>query len=177
MTFQVVEQIIASGLRDFVRQTADTINTEEVRALAIRRQAGHWASLTVPGAPEVPRLALHAVYNALIVAADFCALRNQYQVGFDFPDALAMYRAYETPLYRFDQLYRHFCEAADQAEAQGWNILKPLRDTIEASYTSICSAPTARQMTRPSFATVWRRSSAFSPRTTSDPTKPKRSNQ
>lgn len=33
MTFQVVEQIIASGLRDFVQQTADTINTEEVRAL------------------------------------------------------------------------------------------------------------------------------------------------
>lgn len=136
MTFQVVERVIASDLRDFVQQMADTINTEEVRALAIRRQDGHWASLTVPGAPEVPRLALHAVYNALIAAADFCALRNQYQVGFDFLDALAMYRAYETTLYRLDQLYRHFCEAADQAEAQGWNILKPLRDTIEASYTN-----------------------------------------
>ena len=28
-----------------------------------------------------------------------------------------MYRAYETELFRFDQLYRHFCEAADLAEA------------------------------------------------------------
>jgi uncharacterized protein (TIGR02687 family) len=76
------------------------------------------------------------VYDALIAAADFFALRNQYQPGFDFPNAVAMYRAYETTLYQFDQLYRHFHEAADQAEAQGWNILKPLRDTLEAAYTN-----------------------------------------
>jgi uncharacterized protein (TIGR02687 family) len=121
MTFQAVEQVIVSSLRERVQQTADTIKTEEVRAIAIRRQAGHWASLTVPGAPEVPRTALHAVYDALVAAAEFFALRNQYQVGFDFPGAAMMYRAYETTLYQFDQLYRHFCEAADQAEAQGWN--------------------------------------------------------
>ena len=42
----------------------------------------------------------------------------------------------KTTLYQFDQLYRHFREAADQAEAQGWNILKPLRDTLEAGYTN-----------------------------------------
>ena len=48
----------------------------------------------------------------------------------------ALYRAYESELYRFDQLYRHFCEAADQAEAQGWDILKPLREAIEAVYTN-----------------------------------------
>jgi len=29
-----------------------------------------------------------------------------------------MYRAYETELFKFDQLYRHFCEAADFAESQ-----------------------------------------------------------
>ena len=30
-----------------------------------------------------------------------------------------MYRAYETELYRFDQLYRHFCEAADTRRGAG----------------------------------------------------------
>ena len=88
-----------------------------MRAIATRRQAGHWASLAVAGATEVPRKALHAVYDALVAAADFFALRNRHRSGFDFPDAAAMYRAYETELYRFDQLYRHFCEAADQAES------------------------------------------------------------
>ena len=69
--------------------------------------------------PEVPRKALHAVYDALVAAADFFALRNRHAAGFDFPDAAALYRAYETDLFRFDQLYRQFCEAADQAESSG----------------------------------------------------------
>lgn len=136
MTFLVVEKSVASGLRKRVQSTADIINSEDVRTIATRRQAGHWASPNVAGAPEVPRKALHAVYDALGAAADFFALRNEYQRGFDLEDPAKMYRSYELELYRFDQLYRHFCEAADQAETQGWNILKPLRDLIEASYTN-----------------------------------------
>ena len=87
MTFLAVEKRIASGLRERVQATADTINADDVRAVATRRQAGHWASPTVAGAPEVPRKALHAVYDALVAAADFFALRNQHRAGFDFPDA------------------------------------------------------------------------------------------
>ncbi len=134
MTFLAVEKRIASSLRERVQATPDTINADDVRAVATRRQAGHWASLTVAGAPDIPRRALHAVYDALVAAADFYALRNVHKSGFDYPDAAAMYRAYETELYRFDQLYRHFCESADMAEAEGWGILKPLRADIEARY-------------------------------------------
>jgi len=136
MTFLAVEKRIASDLRERVQSTAEMINTDDVRAIVTRRQAGHWASLNAIGAPEVPRRALHAVYDALVAAADFFSLRNQYQQGFAFEDPAAMYRGYEHELYRFDQLYRHFCEAADQAETQGWNILKPLRESIEACYTN-----------------------------------------
>jgi uncharacterized protein (TIGR02687 family) len=71
-----------------------------------------------------------------VAAADFYALRNQHKSGFDYPDAATMYRAYETELYRFDQLYRHFCEAGDTAEEQGWNVVKPLRADIEARYVN-----------------------------------------
>ena len=117
MTFLAVEKRIASSLRERVQTTADTINAEDVRTIARRRQAGHWASPTVADSPDAPRRAFHAVYDALVAAADFYALRNQHQGGFDYPDAASMYRAYETELYRFDQLYRHFCEGADLVEA------------------------------------------------------------
>ncbi|HUY36842.1 MAG TPA: BREX-1 system phosphatase PglZ type A [Pirellulales bacterium] len=136
MTFLAVEKRIAGNLRERVRTTADTINAQDVRAVAARRQAGHWASLTVADSTDVPRQALHSVYDALVAAADFYALWNLHKNGFDYPDAAGMYRAYETELYRFDQLYRHFCEAADTAEAQGWNIVKPLRADVEAHYVN-----------------------------------------
>ena len=136
MTFLAVEQRIASNLRDWVHGAADTINARDVRAIASRRQSGHWASLTVADSTAAPRHALHAVYEALVAAADFYALRNQHTGGFDYPDATSMYRAYETELYRVDQLYRHFCESADTAEAAGWSIVKPLRADIEAHYVN-----------------------------------------
>jgi uncharacterized protein (TIGR02687 family) len=134
MTFEAVEKRIASSLRERVQTTADTINADDVRAIASRRQSGHWASLTVADSTDTPRRALHAVYDALVAAADFYALRNLHKGGFDYSDAAAMYAAYEAELYRFDQLYRHFCEAADIAEERGWNIVKPLRIDIEARY-------------------------------------------
>jgi len=136
MTFLAVEKRIASSLRERVQTTADAINADDIRAVAARRQVGHWASLDGAQSPEAPRKALHDVYDALVAAAEFYALRNIHKAGFDYPTATAMYRAYEAELYRFDQLYRHFCEAADSAEAQGWNIVKPLRADIEARYAN-----------------------------------------
>jgi uncharacterized protein (TIGR02687 family) len=47
-----------------------------------------------------------------------------------------MYLAYETELYRFDQLYRHFCEAADLVEANKFDILKQLRPEFEKCYVN-----------------------------------------
>jgi uncharacterized protein (TIGR02687 family) len=134
MTFLSVEQRIASCLRDRVQSTASTINAEDVRAVATRRQAGHWASDAVAGSDVVPRQALHAIYDAQVAAADFFALRNLHKTWFDYPDAAAMYRAYASELFKFDQLYRQFCEAADLAEEKGWGILKSLRADVEKCY-------------------------------------------
>jgi uncharacterized protein (TIGR02687 family) len=55
--------------------------------------------------------------------------------------ALALYRAYESELYQFDQLYRHFCQHADQA--QPWDVLKGLRNDIEAAYVNGFLTPLA----------------------------------
>lgn len=136
MTFLAVEKRVASSLKERVQATADTINADDVRAVAARRQDGHWASANVADSKDAPRRALHAVYDALVAAADFFALRNAHGGGFDYPDASAMYRAYETDLFRFDQLYRHFCEAADQAEKAGWGVLKSLRADVEKVYVN-----------------------------------------
>jgi uncharacterized protein (TIGR02687 family) len=136
MTFLDVEKAIMSSLRDRVLATMDTINTDEIREIAGRRQSGHWASLRTVTGSAVPRAALNAVYDALVDAAAFFELRNHHQAGFSYESATAMYRAYEDELYRFDQLYRNFCEAADQAEAALWNVLKDLRTKVEACYAN-----------------------------------------
>jgi uncharacterized protein (TIGR02687 family) len=136
MTFPQVEKAMMSHLRDRVASTADTVNAEEVGQIATRRQAKHWASPGVAGSPDVPRHAFHAVYDALVAAADFFSLRNTHRQGFDGDTAEALYHAYVTDLFRFDQLYRHFCEAADVAETKNWDLLKKLRDQVEAAYTN-----------------------------------------
>lgn len=136
MTFQAVEKTIAQGLRDRVALVADTINVDDIRAVATHRQAGHWASPSVAGSAHVPREALHAVYEALVAAAEFFALRNRHRRGFEYDDAQTMYHAYERELFRFDQLYRHFCEQADIAEAKIWDVLKKLRTEVEACYVN-----------------------------------------
>jgi uncharacterized protein (TIGR02687 family) len=135
-TFLAVEKRIASALRERVQTTADAINAADITAIAARRQAGHWASLGGAETKDAPRHTLHSVYDALIAAAEFFALRNSHKTGFDYPAATALYRAYETDLYRFDQLYRQFCEAADAAENKGWSIVKPLRAAVEAYYVN-----------------------------------------
>jgi uncharacterized protein (TIGR02687 family) len=132
-TFVAVETEIARNLKDRVVSTADAIKVEDIRLVVTKRQSGHWALPTVPGDPSIPRKELHAVYEALVTAAEFFNLRNIHRDGFDFDDATAMYRAYEEKLYQFDQFYRHFCEHADVCK--NWNMLKPLREQIEAAYS------------------------------------------
>jgi len=136
MAFQAVEKMIAQDLRDRVVSGVDTINVDDIQAVATHRQAGHWASPNVVGSAHVPRAALHAVYEALVAAAKFFALKNEHRQGFDHDDAQEMYRAYELELFRFDQLYRHFCEQADIAEAKIWDVLKKLRAEVEACYVN-----------------------------------------
>jgi len=136
MTFQTVEKAIAQGLRDRVASEANAINVDDIRAVVTHRQASHWTSPNVVGSAHVPRAELHAVYEALGAAAEFFDLRNKHRQGFEYEDAQTMYRAYEQELFRFDQLYRRFCEQADIAEARVWDVLKKLRTEVEACYVN-----------------------------------------
>ena len=141
MTFLDVEKSIVQGLLNRVTSTADAINPEAIGNIVRGRQDGHWASSG--SVPEAQRNARRAVYQALAVAAQFLHLRNTHEAGFDSPDMAAMYKDYESKLFRFDQLYRHFCENADVAAGQGWDMLKPLREEIEACYCNGYLTPIA----------------------------------
>ena len=132
MTFPDVEKRIVQELLNRVTSTIDAIDPEAVGNIADRRQAGYWVSSG--SVPEAQRNARRAVYKALATAAQLLHLRNMHEAGFDSSDMAAMYRDYESRLFHFDQLYRHFCENADVAAAQGWDMLKPLREEIEACY-------------------------------------------
>ena len=140
-TFLDVEKRIVQGLLDRVTSTTDAIDPEAVGSIVARRQAGHWVSSG--SVPEAQRNARRAVYEALAVAAQFLHLRSAHEAGLNFPDMRAIYRGYEAALFRFDQLYRHFCENADVAAGQGWHMLKPLREEIEACYCNGYLTPIA----------------------------------
>ena len=133
-TFLLVEKAIARRLRDRVLETVDNIKPESIRDIASRRQDGYWAAPGLPDTQAAPRRALYAVYQALQTAADLFALRNAHVGGLAHSDAKAFFAAYTKELYRFDQLYRHFCEFADYAESRDWDILKSLRKRVEQVY-------------------------------------------
>ena len=140
-TFLDVEKRIVQGLLDRVTSTTDAFDPKAVGSIVDRRQAGHWVSSG--SVPEAQRNARRAVYKALAVAAQLLHLRNTHEAGFDSPDMTEMYKDYESRLFRFDQLYRHFCENADVAAGQGWDMLKPLREEIEACYCNGYLTPIA----------------------------------
>lgn len=132
VTFRNVDRAILIGMLERLAESKDHVQADSIRSLVTRRQEEHWvASISVP---QQQRRARCAAYEAVAVAAEFFALRNEYASGFDCDTAEEMYKLYVDELYRFDQLYRHFCHNADVAEAQAWDILKSLRQEVEATY-------------------------------------------
>ncbi|WP_005031451.1 BREX-1 system phosphatase PglZ type A [Holophaga foetida] len=133
MTFPIVERAIASRLKDRVLTVVNAEHVQAIQAMAVRRQAGHWATPQIGSTPEVPRETFFAIYEALGAAASLFELRMQVQTG-GFPTSSpeALYQAYEARLYRFDQLYRQFNEGA--VKALELNLLKDLQKPVENVY-------------------------------------------
>ena len=144
MTFQAVERAIARRLRDRVPTVQSTEHVQEIRAIAQRRQAGHWATPQVSPSEVVPRDTWFALYDSLVAAASLIERRGQLaSSGFPAGGPEVLYQAYESSLFRFDQLYRLFHEGAGQVREQGWDILKGLQDQVEAVYVNDFLKPLA----------------------------------
>ncbi|MEO5331191.1 MAG: BREX-1 system phosphatase PglZ type A [Magnetococcus sp. YQC-5] len=134
-TFLGVELFLAQHLRDRVMETANAIHLEEIRTTITRRLDGYWATDRLQTTQYAPRYALHRVYNALLFAAELFDWRNRlgYE-GLNHSNPQHFYQAYTRTLYRVDQLYRLFHEAADAAVGANLDILKPLQPIVEDCY-------------------------------------------
>ncbi len=128
MTFEAVERQIIRSLKGKVITTGD--DTESLRTSIVQRQNGHWAA-TSAGKTTYD---YHGIYDALLAAARFFALRSRHAAGLSFPTIKSIHNAYITGLYGFDQQYRLFLEAADQAKLDGSDVLKELREKVEECY-------------------------------------------
>jgi len=133
MTFEAGEARVIRCLRDGILNTPPP-TSEEVNRIIRKRREGYWANPafgTAAGAPNK----YGPAYDAIEKAVELFELRKSYETGLSYPSAEAMFTAYTNELYRFDQLYRLFHEAADTVELQGWDILKELRESVESCYS------------------------------------------
>lgn len=135
MTFAEVERVIAARLRDRIEETVSSVDVPWVRSVVARRCNGHWAG--DPDGPHgggLPRNPAGAVLAALETAACLFDLRNRYPDDFCLGTPEAFVDAYTAELYQGDQWHRKFCTCADLTEAEGWDILKSLREKVEGCY-------------------------------------------
>ena len=132
MTFEEVEKAILRAWRDQVIQQGADIRLAELRDTIQRRRDGHWAR---PARVEDHGAPYLEAYKALEAAAQLAVLQGTWSAGFAFATPVDAAQAYVHELYQFDQLYRHFHEAADIVELANWDLLKTLRTTVEAIYT------------------------------------------
>ena len=132
MTFEKVEQRIISSLRDQIISTFHKDFSESLEMIK-KRVDGCWTNriLDEPLAKNLYRSA----YQALETAINLFDLRKKYDSGFHYKSAVELFTAYTEELFLFDQYYRQFIEIANQTEQAGWDILKPLRHSMDDCYS------------------------------------------
>jgi len=133
-SFLEVEKRLASLLVREVLDASETVNAARIAELCRSRQNAYWANAEKPTTEDAPRAALYKVYDAIGFGAAFLALKGEVGAHIRSNSAAETWKLYTDRLYRFDQLYRLFGEAADVAEAQNWDVLKDLRSHIEDVY-------------------------------------------
>ncbi|MCJ4740657.1 BREX-1 system phosphatase PglZ type A [Klebsiella pneumoniae] len=126
-TFEAVEQAIIRGLVRDLLDSSKALDRVQFDTVLSRRLASHWT---------LSRKEYFAIYEAIRNAEELMHLRNRYVDGFHFDNAKAMYAAYTTDIYRFDQAYRLFNEHVHSVLSKGADILRQLDDEVESIYTN-----------------------------------------
>ena len=133
MTFEEVERRIIQDIKGRIIVGAGA-DMDTLRGLIARRRDGHWANKLLAHSSATTR-ALASCYDALEAAAGFFELKEKFTGGFGFATAEAGLAAYQSELFRFDQLYRQINHAADGVEPMGWALLHELRERVESAYS------------------------------------------
>lgn len=144
-TFVDVERQIAERLRDAVLSNTSEAVGLKLRDMASRRMDGYWANPRWPDNEDANRSVWYAYYRSLIAASELFELKLRYTGGFSFASAEACYSAYTGELYRFDQLYRMYHEAADAVYARSPDALSPLTSRVEQDYLNGFLQPLAQK--------------------------------
>ncbi|WP_237754785.1 BREX-1 system phosphatase PglZ type A [Pseudomonas aeruginosa] len=144
-TFVDVERQIAERLRDAVLSNTSQAVGLTLRDMASRRMDGYWANPRWPDNEDANRSVWYAYYRSLIAASELFELKLHYAGGFSFASAEACYSAYTSELYRFDQLYRMYHEAADAVYARSPDALSPLTSRVEQDYLNGFLQPLAQK--------------------------------
>ena len=122
-----MEQAIIRGLVRDLLDSSKALDRVQFDKVLSRRLASHWT---------LSRKEYFAIYEAIRNAEELMHLRNRYVDGFHFDNAKAMYDAYTTDIYRFDQAYRLFNEHVHSVLSKGADILRQLDDEVESIYTN-----------------------------------------
>ena len=133
MTFEACERRIISSLRDKVGKGVET-DFDAVRKIIKARLDGYWANTVLR--EDSPQNLYKTTYHALENALQLFELRKEYPSGLSYPSAFEMYKAYTDELFLFDQYYRKFYELSDRADYAGWDVLKPLKETVDNCYSN-----------------------------------------
>ncbi len=131
MTFSDIEKAVLRQLRDHVVANSENLKLGEIRDVIQRRRDGHWAS---PARRHDGVNAFRVGYDAIEAAAELMVLKAESGYAMSYASAADAVESYVSKLYRFDQLYRHFYEAADTVEMAGWDVLKTLQNAVEETY-------------------------------------------
>ncbi len=144
-TFVDVERLIAERLRDAVLNNTSEAVGQQLRDMASRRMNGYWANPRWPDNDDANRSIWCGYYRSLIAASELFELKLRYGEGFSFASAEACYNAYTNELYRFDQLYRGYHEAADAVYARSPDALSSLTTRVEQDYLNGFLQPLAQK--------------------------------
>jgi uncharacterized protein (TIGR02687 family) len=126
-SFEAVEQTIIRGLVRDLLDTTKSLDRSVFEALLSRRLVGHWC---------LSRKEYAAIYEAMRSAELLMHLRRHFMDGFHYESSKAMYDAYITDLYQFDQAYRLFNEHVQALVNKGAEILRQLDEAVENLYSN-----------------------------------------
>lgn len=104
-TFEAIEQIIIRGLVQDLLDNGHKHDRVAFEGIVSHRLGCHWSHPTSLNGNEYT-----ALYQSIHHAEILFNLQEKYVDGFHYDNAIAMYKAYETQLYQFDQSYRLFNE-------------------------------------------------------------------
>jgi len=124
--FEGIEKTIIRYLVSELNSHSGQINKTWFDELISSRMTHFWVS-------EKPEY--RSMYLAIKEALKLFVLREQFDDGFHYDSADALYAAYEQELFQFDQAYRLFNEYADELFSKGAEILRKLDDQVENIYT------------------------------------------